>query len=216
MYVFLGLHASACSFQDFDALDKGYGVVLGVGGDSSASGGGQGGGAPSGGAPSGGAPSGGSAGTGVEPEPANLIGNPSFETGHGGWIPMGASTLVDVSTGAHSGDKCVLSSGRTDAWMGPGYTAAISLLTPGNNYLMSAWLRMVTNPENAQLTLKHDCDANPQYTPVTNVLIGTEWTKIEGVLRVPDCDLVELTPYFEGPPPNVEFWLDDVSITLVE
>lgn len=221
MYVLLSVQASACSLQDFDSLDKSYG--LSAAGSSSSAAGGTGGsaGAGAGGsdsAGSGGVPSGGSGGTtGVEPVEGNLLSNPSFETGHAGWIPFGMSTILDVSTGARSGQKCILSSGRSDAYMGPSYPA-LNLLTPGSSYLMTAWLRMVTAADTVQLTLKSACDttANPAYTPVASVTVGTEWTKIEGVLDIPDCELVELTPYFEGPAPNADFWLDDVSITLVE
>lgn len=223
MCVFLGVQASACSLQDFDSLDKAYGVVSAAGSSSSAAGG-AGGSAGSGtaGSDSGGsagAPSGGSGGTSsvVEPVEGNLLTNPSFESGHAGWIPFGMSTILDVSTGARSGLKCILSSGRSDAYMGPSYPA-LNLLTRGSSYLMTAWLRMVTAPDTVQLTLKYRCDdvVDAEYKPSASVLVGTEWTKIEGVLEVPDCELAELTPYFEGPPANADFWLDDVSITPVE
>lgn len=222
MYVLLSIQASACSFQDFDSLDKSWG--LSVGGNTSGSAGGAGGtpnggagGAPNGGA--GGTPNGGAGGTpGVDPPPeGNLMVNPSFESGHTGWLPFGMSTILDVSTGARSGTKCILSSGRSEAYMGPSYPA-VNLLTPGSSYLMTAWLRMVTEPQTVQMTLKHVCDTDvdPKYTPAASVVVGTEWTKIEGVLDIPNCELLELTPYFEGPPANADFWVDDVSITLVE
>lgn len=211
MYVFLSVQASACSLQDFDSLDKSYG--LSIGGSSSSAAGGQGG---AGGEPATGG-AGGAGGTpAVEPPPeGNLVPNSSFESGHSGWIPFGMSTILDVSTGARTGAKCILASGRSEAWMGPSFPA-INLLTPGSSYLMTAWLRMVTSPDTVQLTLKSDCDANPLYTPVASVVVGTEWTKIEGVLAIPDCELLELTPYFEGPAANADFWIDDVSITPVE
>ena len=138
--------------------------------------------------------------------------NPSFETGHSGWLPFGMSTISDASTGAHSGSKCILSSGRSDTYMGPSYQAA-ALLTRGASYTVSAWLRMVRNPDNVQLTLKSDCDATVTYTPIAAVPVGTEWTQLEGTLQVPTCDYVDLTLYFEGPVAGADFWLDDVTIT---
>lgn len=220
MYVLLSVQASACSLQDFDSLDKSYG--LSVGGSSSSAAGGEGGTSPGGsGGTAGETSSGGTAGAAgappVEPTDGNLISNPSFEAGHAGWIPFGMSTILDVSTGARSGTKCILSTGRGEAYMGPSFPA-VNLLTPGSSYLMTAWLRMVTAPQTVQMTLKAECEGStgPEYTPTASVVVGTEWTKIEGVLDVPACELRELTPYFEGPPANADFWVDDVSITLVE
>jgi hypothetical protein len=212
MYVLLSLQASACTLQDFDALDKGWGVS--VGGDTGSPPLGQAGTPSEGG--TGGTPGAGGTSTDVEPPPPdNLVANASFEAGHEGWIPFGMSTILDVSTGARTGEKCILSSGRSESWMGPSFPAR-ALLTAGNSYLMVAWLRMVTTPDNVQLTLKTNCDATETYTPIAAVPVSTEWTKIEGVLRVPDCELAEVTPYFEGPAANSDFWVDDVSITLVD
>ncbi len=216
MYVLLSIQASACSLQDFDALEKGYlaaGGDTGTGAAGSAGDGGEPSTAGSGGAPS----NGGNGGSGGEPLPeGNLIPNPSFEAGHEGWVPFGMSTILDVTTPeAHSGQKCILSASRSEAYMGPSYPAR-NLLERGKSYLMTAWLRMVEAPDSVQLTLKSDCSADPQYTAIAAVPVSTEWTKIEGVLRVPDCELVELTPYFEGPAPDANFWVDDVTITPVE
>ena len=143
--------------------------------------------------------------------------NPSFESGHVGWIPFGMSTILDVSTGARSGSKCILASGRSESWMGPSFPA-LNLLTPGTSYLMTAWLRMVTAPDTVQMTLKNYCDTatDPEYRPVASVLVGTEWTKIEGVLDIPNCQLLELTPYFEGPLADADFWVDDVTIAPIQ
>jgi hypothetical protein len=212
MYVFLSVQASACSLQDFDALDKGWGVS--VGGDTGTGSVGEGGAASSAGASSTGGSSG-AGGTASEvelPPEGNLLDNHSFETGHEGWVPFGMSTILDVSTGAHSGAKCILSSNRSESWMGPSLPA-LGLLTRGTNYVMVAWLRMVTSPDNVQMTLKYTCEGSPQYIAAAAVPVGTEWTKIEGILRVPDCELFELAPYFEGPAANADFWIDDVTIT---
>jgi hypothetical protein len=75
---------------------------------------------------------------------------------------------------------------------------------------------MVKSPDSVQLTLKSDCDATVTYTPIAAVPVSTDWTPLEGTLHVPDCDYVDLTLYFEGPAPNADFWLDDVSITPVQ
>jgi hypothetical protein len=215
MYVFLGIQASACTLQDFDELDKTWGVggQTASAGASGASGADSSAGASAGGAPSsGGAPN----EPDIEPPPeGNLMANPSFENGHSGWVPFGMSTLVDVSTGAHSGNKCILSSGRSDTYMGPSYQAA-ALLTRGASYTVAAWLRMVKSPDNVQMTLKSDCNATTTFTPIAAVPVDTEWTRIEGILHVPDCDYVDLTVYFEGPVAQAEFWLDDVTIVPLE
>jgi hypothetical protein len=215
LYVLVSIQASACTLQNFDELDKTWGVggqtgdtgesgATSVAGSSSTAGSSSAGSSGAGGS---------SGGTDVETPPdGNLMANPSFESGHSGWTPFGMSTLSDASTGAHSGQKCLLSSGRSAAYMGPSYQAA-SLLTRGASYAVSAWLRMVTSPDSVQLTLKSDCDATTAFTPLAAVPVDTEWTKLDATLHVPDCQYVDLTLYFEGPVPEADFWLDDVFIT---
>jgi hypothetical protein len=210
LYVLVSIQASACTLQDFDELDKTWGVggQTGAAGESGAT---SAAGASSAAGSSG--AGGSSGGTDVETPPeGNLMANPSFEMGHSGWTPFGMSTLSDVNTGAHSGQKCLLSSGRSAAYMGPSYQAA-SLLTRGASYAVSAWLRMVTSQDNIQLTLKSDCDATTAFTAIAAVPVSTEWTHLEGTVHVPDCEYVDLTLYFEGPVPDADFWLDDVIIT---
>jgi hypothetical protein len=210
MYVFLSIQASACTLQDFDELDSSWGVSGQSGQTGAASSTGESG-APS---AAGSSSTGGASSTlDIDPPPeGNLMPDPSFELGHAGWSPFGMSTILDVSMGAHSGKKCILSSGRSDNWMGPSYPAA-TLLTRGASYTMAAWLRMVKAPDSVQLTLKSDCNASQTFTAISAIPVGTDWTKIEGVLHVPDCDYTDLTPYFEGPVANADFWIDDVTIT---
>ena len=206
LYVLVSIQASACTLQDFDELDQAWGAggqvgAAGATGESGSS------------SEAGSSSAGGSGGTDVETPPdGNLMANSSFETGHSGWLPFGMSSLSDASTGAHSGNKCLLSSGRSASYMGPSYQAA-ALLTRGAIYTVSAWLRMVGSADNVQLTLKSDCDATTSYAPIAAVPVGTEWTALEGTLHVPDCNYVDLTLYFEGPAANADFWLDDVTIT---
>ena len=117
--------------------------------------------------------------------------------------------------GARTGDKCIASMNRTEAWQGPSYNV-LSLVTVGEAYEISAWVRMETGIEPVTLSLKSVCsDGVETYTPLASVLVETDWTLMAGLITVPDCGLTELTPYFEGPAPNAVFFLDDANLKRV-
>ena len=203
----------ACMLQDFDELGSG----LGAGAGGAQTGTGQGGDAPggSGGSAglaasgaSGAAGASGASGAGDE----NLISNPSFEAGHADWIGFGGSSILDWSMGARTGDKCIASMNRTETWQGPSYNA-LPVVTVGESYEMSAWVRMETGLEPVTLSLKSVCsDGVETYTTLASVIVDTEWTVMAGLITVPDCGLTELAPYFEGPAQNAVFFIDDASL----
>ena len=63
-----------------------------------------------------------------------------------------------------------------------------------------------------------EADAGEQesYSPVTLAIVDGEWTELSAPLVVPDCELVTFTIYFDGPPPEVDFYVDDISLVAVE
>jgi Carbohydrate binding domain len=208
-----------CMLQDFDELGSGLGA--GAGGAAGAQTGvGQGGNAQGGSSGTGGASAAGSAGaagasgaSGVGE--GNLIPNPSFEAGHADWVGFGGSTILDWSMAARTGNKCIASQSRTETWQGPSYNV-LPLVTVGDTYDFSGWVRMEEGLEPVTMTLKSACSAvEATYTTLGSVIVDTEWTLVSGLITVPDCGLSELTPYFEGPAQNAVFFVDDVSLTLV-
>jgi endo-1,4-beta-xylanase len=145
----------------------------------------------------------------------NLMPNPSFETGHASWVGFGGSTILDWSTAARTGDKCIASTNRTESWQGPSYNV-LPLVTVGDSYDFSGWVRVEEGLQPVTMSLKSACSGvEPTYTTLGSVIVDTEWTHMSGIITVTDCGLGELTPYFEGPAANTDFFIDDVSLTLV-
>jgi carbohydrate binding protein with CBM4/9 domain len=225
----------ACTLQDFDVLSSEWvSIGAGQGGTQAGSGGVGGNGGASGSIDQGGAAgSSGNAGAGAG-EPENLIVNPSFEAGHANWIGFGNSTILDVLSGAHSGDQCIASTNRTQSWEGPSFDA-LSIVTPGQVYQMGAWVRLdagtpngaagdagsadagtpVVAPQAVALSFKSLCEGAPEvYTPIISMAVGTTWRFLQARLTVPDCTLNELRIYFEGPAPGRVFYVDDVSLLV--
>ncbi len=218
IYVALGaavlVLAPACMLQDFDELGSALGTGgaqtgVGQGGDAQGGSGGSAGAAAAGASGSGG-DAGASGASGASDE--NIIPNPGFEAGHASWVGFGGSTILDWSMGARTGDKCIASMNRTEAWQGPSYNA-LPLVTAGETYEMSAWVRMEAGLEPVTLSLKSVCsDGVEVYTSLASAIVDTEWTPMAGLITVPDCGLTELAPYFEGPAANAVFFLDDASL----
>jgi hypothetical protein len=215
---------AGCSLQDFDSLSSGLtggnGGTGGSGGTSGGSGtggtGGLDGDASSGETGGSGGTTAGAGGSG-QPQAGNLISDPSFEAGHTSWTGFGRSTILDVSTGARTGQKCIASGNRTESWEGPSYDAIV-VAQPTKSYQMEAWLRLDVGAaqQTVNLSLKAACvGVEPTYTPLSSIVASPEWTAVRGAFTVPDCTLQELRPYFEGPTPETVVYLDDVSLVFV-
>jgi hypothetical protein len=227
-----------CTLQDFDVLSSEWGSVGGGQGGTQAGSGGVGGAGQGGSGTSGDSGAGGSAGNAGAGagEPVNLIVNSSFEAGHANWIGFGNSTILDVLSGAHSGDQCIASTNRTQSWEGPSYDA-LAIVTPGQVYQVGAWVRLDTGtpggaaedagsedagtpvlaPQAVALSFKSLCEGAPEvYTPLISMAVGPTWRLLQARLNVPSCTLNELRIYFEGPAPGRVFYVDDVSLSVAQ
>jgi hypothetical protein len=216
---------SGCTLQDFDelgsALTNGGGAGAGSGVGGAENGGSENGGSGPDASPGETGGSGGSqagaGGSGEEPQVGNLMTDPSFEAGHPNWAGFGMSTILDVSTGAHTGSKCIASGNRTQSWEGPSYDA-ILIAKPGKSYQIDAWVRLDVGAtsQTVNLSIKSVCVGETElYTPMYSIVATPEWANMTGVFTVPDCTLQELRPYFEGPAPATLIYIDDASLTAV-
>lgn len=209
--VAVGAQQSACSLQDFDALDAGLGAGPGGAGGETGGTGGDAGSAVGG--------TGGTGGTGGEaPEPANLIPDPSFEEGLAGWFGFGNGnvTLEHSSEGARTGEYCLAAANRFEGWHGPAYDA-LPLVSEGGAYQLTAWMRIDAGEAVATLSLKTTCAVEGEtYTTVGTVQVNQEWASIGGLIRVPECTLTVLQPYFEASAAEATIYLDDVSLVREE
>lgn len=240
---------TGCSLGDFDALgaglDAGSGGTGGSDGTSGSSGnGGDGGTSGSGGTDDGGSGgtsgSGGSAGAGgtggtdqLPPQEGNLFLNADFDdpSQPSRFTPLGGciSTLSDMNP--RSGDFCLLTTNRAEAWQGPAHPVT-SIVRPGNRYTVTAWVRLESTPDagapassTLQLTLKTLCENSPENGTFTTVAgsttsVGGEWTELTGTVLVPDCVSTDSALYVENPngalEPYPNFYIDDTSLFAVE
>jgi hypothetical protein len=67
------------------------------------------------------------------------------------------------------------------------------------------------------MSLKTVCEgATEAYSPIAATAVGDAWTPVSGEFTAPTCVLSELRIYLEGPPADVDFFVDDVSMYAVD
>ncbi|MGY1665736.1 endo-1,4-beta-xylanase [Geodermatophilus sp. SYSU D00696] len=135
-----------------------------------------------------------------------------FEDGTSGWYGRGSSAAVttDVArTGAHS----LLSSGRTQAWQGPGVNALPFM--PAGTYDVAAWVRLPAGSGSDQVTLsvkRVSGGATAYETVAWQVAVSdADWTLVTGEYTHA-TDNTELELYLESPDPTQSFYVDDVTV----
>jgi len=143
-----------------------------------------------------------------------LLPNPSFEGGHDGWMGFGDSRIIDVAD-AHSGSRAILATNRQWTWEGPGYDIR-SLVSAGEPYAISAWVRNEFDSDSIILTLKTQCSGEETYTRLATRAVGADWMSIDASFFAPSCaaleELEELVIYVEGPAAHKNLLIDDVSL----
>ena len=144
----------------------------------------------------------------------NLIGNPDFESGTtSGWFGFGSPTITATQAQAHAGHWSALATNRTASFMGPGYDLG-AVATPGD-YRATAWVRLAgAAASQVFMTAKLTCaGAADQFVRIATADASDgAWAPLTGTLTVPSCPLAGLIVYFEGPPPGVDEYVDDVAL----
>jgi hypothetical protein len=141
----------------------------------------------------------------------NLVRSGSFETDAYGWYGFGSAAPVVTSAFAHTGSKSAVGAGRTDTWQGPAVNLT-SLVQPGFEYETEAFVRIAGATSDAvSMSLKTECAGEP--AAFDNVAATTatdgDWNLLSGTFLVPDCELVDVALYFEGPAAGVDVLVDD-------
>lgn len=153
-------------------------------------------------------------------ETTELLTNGDFEAGLGSWQNRGDATITLETTEVHAGDNSALVSGRTATWQGIQQDVQ-GLFTAGETYNVSAWVKLaddsstVTPGIKLTLQIEHATTDYLELTPVTTVNAG-EWVKLSGTYEhtIATEESAALL-YVEGDDVTVDFYVDDLSVTLV-
>jgi len=148
--------------------------------------------------------------------PQNLLANPGFETGDAtGWM---ANWGLEADTNqVHDGNYSGLASGRAATWDGA-WQSVLGLMDDGKTYRISGWV-MLQNADSdyLQLTVKKTDLSGTNFYFIDNATGSDEqWVHLDGTLALDvNGQPTELYVYFEGPAPDVNFYVDDASVTEV-
>jgi glucuronoarabinoxylan endo-1,4-beta-xylanase len=143
----------------------------------------------------------------------NILVNPGFEKGTEGWAGRGCP-IGAVSTPAHSGSGSVKATGREAAWQGV-RQSVFDTMTNGKTYKISGWVRL-DNAPSAQvlLSVEQQDDSGTNYHGIANVTAtDSNWALLSGNFTLDvNGSLTVLDVYFDGAPPGVNFYVDDVNV----
>jgi len=142
----------------------------------------------------------------------NLLVNPGFEEGTTGWAGRGCD--LSTSTFSRSGSYCGYATNRSFFWQGI-KQSVLGKMIPGETYTISAWIKL-DNSSSDQIivTIEQRDDRGTSYTRVdTSTGYNSRWTRLSGRFTLEAVGiLTTLDVYFEGPVPEVNFYLDDVEV----
>jgi len=146
----------------------------------------------------------------------NLIDNPGFEAGIGGWFGWGP-TVLSATSDSHSGVGAVVGTGRTANWNGVA-TDVTSDVVATASYRASAWMKVSgAAADSVVLTAAVGCaGAGTQFVRVGAATTGSEWVEVSGTLAIPNCTVQSVVLYGEGPAAGVNLFMDDASLSLVD
>jgi endo-1,4-beta-xylanase len=137
-----------------------------------------------------------------------------------GWASRGSAALASVTAVAHTGTHSLKTTGRTATWNGPSLDVR-SLLQKGATYQVSGFVRLVAGQ--APSTLIFTVQRTPvggtdQFDRVvaspTDGVTDAGWVQLQGQYSY-STDVTGLSLYLESSGANTEYYLDDLTITLV-
>lgn len=152
---------------------------------------------------------------------SELLTNGDFEAGLDSWQARGSASITLESTQAHSGNNSALVQGRTETWNGLQKDVK-GLFTADKTYNVSAWVKLsddsTTVSPDIKLTLQieHTSTEYLELTPVTTVNAG-DWVQLSGTYThsITTQESAALL-YVESNELTADFYVDDISVTLVE
>jgi hypothetical protein len=146
----------------------------------------------------------------------NIVQNPGFEGGTDSWEGRGGQ-IEAVTTPVHGGSQAAKAVDRKETWQGI-KQSLIGKVVNGKTYKLSGWVRLDnSDSDNITLSIEMEDDNPVKYINIeTLTCSNTEWTELSGEFTPgPTGELKTLDLYFEGPAENVNFFVDDVSVTEV-
>lgn len=142
----------------------------------------------------------------------NIVTNSDFEVDASGWFGFGDPTVEVSDLKSNSGLQSGYASGRTASWQGPA-TSLLADVVPGASYQLLAWVSLEEGSAQVRASIKASCPEGDQYFGVGGTNANDlGWSVVAGLFTVPDCDLSELTLYFEGSDAGINIFIDDVFV----
>lgn len=140
----------------------------------------------------------------------------NFEDGmNDGWIPRGSGTTLAVSTNqANTGTHSLLTTGRTQTFGGPSIDLT-SVLTPGQLYVFTVFVRMQEGQANDSLKMTMQSTINGSATFATvagpSTVTNGAWVKMVGSFT-PASNATNLLLYVEGANATSSYYIDDFTV----
>jgi hypothetical protein len=144
----------------------------------------------------------------------NLVENPGFENGTKGWTDR-TCKIEAVTAPVHSGSGSVKVFGRTETWQGV-KQSLLGKMSNGKTYKFSGWVRLEgAGMDTVTLSIEQTDDTGTKYVNInSNTVDNSEWVELSGEFTLEASgELKTLDIYFEGPAVDVNFFVDDVSVT---
>jgi hypothetical protein len=150
----------------------------------------------------------------------NLVGNDGFETDLTGWntASSGPNIVLERVAGGHSGGFAarLSNTGTTSStyavlqdspnWLG---------VTVAGTYTASLWVRADTAGGIFKLKLQEYTGSTLRGSNVAQVTLTTSWQKVTVTYTVTSPgSTLDFQSYLTSPPPGVDFYADDASLTL--
>lgn len=149
----------------------------------------------------------------------NLVTNPGFETGSiSPWVTFGGgpTTLSVETTQVHSGTYAAEVTNRNATYEGISQQL-VSVLTPGETYNISAWVRLVSGAnQNVQMTVQTIDGSGTSYAGInSNSVSSTAWMQLSGQYTYnPSGTASSVIFYVEVPSSaSAAYYIDDVTVT---
>ena len=147
----------------------------------------------------------------------NLVTNPGFETGDTtGWFAFGTPTLSVETSQVHSGTYACLVTNRTATYMGIAQSF-VGVLSAGQTYDVSAWLRLVNGGnQTMHLTMQKTDGSGTSYAQIASGSVSSSgWTQLSGQYTYnPSGTVSALNFYAEvTSSSNASYYIDDANFS---
>lgn len=143
----------------------------------------------------------------------NVLVNPGFEDGTKGW--EGRSCEIEtVTTPVHSGKGSAKAYGRAETWQGI-KQSLLGKVSEGSTYMISGWVKLESSDfETIIISIEQTDNSGTNYINVaSDTAVKDDWIELSGEFTLnAGGEVTTLDVYFEGPEPNVVFFVDDVNV----